>query len=115
MIGLVYTKADNNIIARIENIQSYTSNSITGLESAVRGIDLTKADFVIVDDLVTLKEEDILGVYTDIRNQLPKTELELLKERVAINQDTIDYRVTSVETTQTEIIDTLAIAMGVTL
>ena len=46
---------------------------------------------------------------------IPKTELELLKELFAINQDTIDYRFTSVETTQTEIIDTMAVAMGVTL
>ena len=45
----------------------------------------------------------------------PPTELELLSKQVIENQGAIDYRVTSVETTQTEIIDTLAIAMGVTL
>ena len=45
----------------------------------------------------------------------PPTELELLSKQVIENQGAIDYRVTSVETTQTEIIDTLAVAMGVTL
>ena len=88
MIGLVYSNDDNRIIARVENVKSYTANSIIG-DEVVKGINLTQASICFVDDSSTLRantftEEDgvilgdILGEFVDVRNQ--KTELELLKD-----------------------------------
>lgn len=86
MIGLVFLKANNKIIARIENVQSCSLNSVVGLDSEVQGIDITQADFTIVDDAVTLKKDDILGAHTDIRGQLaPTLESRLVAAEAAIS------------------------------
>jgi hypothetical protein len=79
MMGIVYTKPDNKIIGIVQDVISYTETDIIGKDGAVKGIDLEKADFCIVESTY-LQIGDTLGSFTDVRQQLPPSPEALIAE-----------------------------------
>lgn len=74
MIGLVYEIDSKKIIAQIENVQSYMDTEIIGLNSFVRGIDKSKADFIIVESTnLQIGDTIDLSKINDVRHLIPET------------------------------------------
>ena len=82
MIGIVYLNNTMKIIHVVPDVQNCTSTEIIGANHRVSGINLSEASFCIVES-TELQSGDTLGIYTDLRNNLPPTEkkrLELVEE-----------------------------------
>lgn len=76
MIGLVYLKSSNKIISLINNVQSYTSDSITGIDSSIKGVDLTQASVCIVDNTSVLKVGDTISDLTVLLKSSQQTKIQ---------------------------------------
>ena len=83
MIGIVYLKSNNQVIGIVEDVQTITTTDIVGINSSVKGIDKTLADYVIVDN-TELDISDIIDVSTiaDTRANIHKTKEEQLQEQL---------------------------------
>lgn len=97
MIGVVYTKPDKKIIVIVKDVISYTEVDIIGRDGVVKGIDLEKADFCMVESAF-LSIGDTLGLFSDVRQQLPpspETQIAELQQQVAdMNQLLIEKGIT---------------------
>lgn len=81
MIALVYLKSSKEIIMIVSEVQSYTDTDIDSSEANVKGIDLTQADFCIVES-TDLQLGDTLGAFTDVRSQLPPTKEQQMQQQI---------------------------------
>lgn len=74
MMGVLYLRETRKVLSLVSEVVSYTDTDLLGKEIKLRGIDLTQADFVIVES-TDLQPGDIidLSVVTDVRHLVPET------------------------------------------
>ncbi|MVP00346.1 hypothetical protein [Paenibacillus lutrae] len=72
MIGILYNKSDNVIIAIVENVVSHSDIEIIGVNSTIQNIDLSLTDYVLKEATQQVVGE-VLADMSDLRLQLPPT------------------------------------------
>lgn len=79
MIALIYLKSNHKIIIKVDDVISYTSTDVIGENGSAKGIDLTLADFVIVESTVQ-EVGHALTDFTDLRSEVPPSPEEQIRQ-----------------------------------
>lgn len=95
MIGIIYRTESNEVIGRIEGVQTFTDTSLVGKEATVCGINREEAEFVIVE-ANDLQPGDIidLSIVTDVRHLVPETP----EQKINQLQENLDMAVLEITT-----------------